>query len=592
MFSRGADFGECRPGKEGEMTVSPGEQEDIRRMDRDGVPRSRIARELGGQREHRRQVRGHAGHVARAPAGPEEGPPCCCFSPCPTWPCACRTPLDSPSIATAFPRRAGKEKCPHLLGTGIVWGCHKGDTSDGLPYEKRADGKGEAVCIAEEVPFGLPKGWAWARIASIANEPMYGTSRKSEAAGKMPVLRMGNITRVGTINYDDLAYTSFDSDIKQYALQAGDVIFNRTNSQEWVGKVAYYEGSIPAIYAGYLVRFRTIEIDSHYVTQAMCSPYERDWCNRVKTDGVNQSNINVKKLKAFLLPVPPLAEQRRIVAALDRCLSLVDTVERDGGELEALFRRLRSKVLDLAIRGELTEHDPADEPAVELLARIHDEKLAMVGRGELKPKDVKGDTVIFTGSDGLRYEKRADGRGEPVCIEDEIPFDIPETWAWARLESLCLPQEKRTPSEGSFNYIDIGNIDNQRHVISGPNRVEKQDAPSRAARAVEGTSTVFSMVRPYLRNIAFVGERYRDSIASTGFYVITPVGLTTNPRWLNYLMLSDYAVNTINSHMKGDNSPSVRKEDMNSLLLPVPPLSEQSRITNHIDEISRFITNL
>jgi hypothetical protein len=120
-------------------------------------------------------------------------------------------------------RRAAKEKCPHLLGTGIVWACHKA-FSDGLPYEKRADGKGEPVCIAEEVPFELPKGWAWARIASIANEPMYGTSRKSEAAGKMPVLRMGNITRVGTINYDDLAYTSFDSDVQKFALQAGDVV--------------------------------------------------------------------------------------------------------------------------------------------------------------------------------------------------------------------------------------------------------------------------------------------------------------------------------------------------------------------------------
>ena len=463
-------------------------------------------------------------------------------------------------------------------------------SSDGLPYEKRADGRGEATCIAEEVPFGLPEGWAWARIQTISRTVTDGDHQAPpQVADGIPFLVISNIAS-GTLDFSATRHVPieyFDQIADDRKPVRGDLLVSVTGSYGipvvvdtdshfcFQRHIALIKPLIPVCYL------------RAYVGSTTCSGWFDD-----KATGTAQKTVSLRVLRATLLPVPPLAEQRRIIAELDRCLSLVDTVERDGGELEALFRRLRSKVLDLAIRGELAERDPGDEPAVELLARIHDEKLAMVGRGELKRRDVAGDTVIFTGSDGLRYEKRADGRGEPVCIEDEIPFDIPETWAWARLESLCLPQVKRTPSERSFNYIDIGNIDNQRHVISGPNRVETQDAPSRAARAVEGTSTVFSMVRPYLRNIAFVGERYHDSIASTGFYVITPVGLTTNPRWLNYLMLSDYAVNTINSHMKGDNSPSVRKEDMNSLLLPVPPLSEQSRITNRIDEISRFITNL
>ena len=114
---------------------------------------------------------------------------------------------------------------------------------------------------------------------------------------------MGNITRVGTIDYSDLVYTSDANDIAKYDLHPGDLIFNRTNSREWVGKVAYYDGSIPAIYAGYLIRFRAILINPKFINYAMCTQYERNWCASVKTDGVNQSNINARKLKSFLIPI-------------------------------------------------------------------------------------------------------------------------------------------------------------------------------------------------------------------------------------------------------------------------------------------------
>lgn len=460
--------------------------------------------------------------------------------------------------------------------------------SDGLPYEKRADGEGKAKCIESEIPFELPEGWGWARVASISDEPSYGTSKKSDIEGTVPVLRMGNITRAGTIDYSNLVYTSDADDIAKYDLHPGDLIFNRTNSREWVGKVAYYDGSIPAIYAGYLIRFRAILINPKYINYAMCTQYERNWCASVKTDGVNQSNINARKLKSFLIPVPPLAEQLRIVDALDKYLALVDGIERDRADLDGLLAQLKSKVLDLAVRGELVEHDPGDEPASELLSRIREEKLAMVGRGELKPKDVKNDTVIFTGSDGLRYEKPADGKAEAKCIEGEIPFEIPEGWSWARLSTLCLPQERRLPSGERFNYIDIGSIDNSRNLICS-NEIDTANAPSRASRCVHAGSIVFSMVRPYLRNIAQVPVSMKDSVASTGFYVATKACNVLDEYFLFQLLLSDYAVNSINLHMKGDNSPSVRKEDMDALLLPIPPLDEQRRIVKRAKEVFNLL---
>ena len=307
--------------------------------------------------------------------------------------------------------------------------------------------------------------------------------------------------------------------------------------------------------------------------------------NSVSTRGsAGQVNISVNQSREMFVAIPPLAEQVRIVGALGKYLALVDGIERDRAELDSLFVQLKSKVLDLAVRGELTERDPEDEPASELLARIREEKLAMVGRGELKPKDVEGDTVIFTGSDGLRYEKPAGEKGETKCIEGEIPFEIPKGWGWARLKTLCLPQEKRLPSGERFNYIDISSIDNSKNIICA-NEVDTVDAPSRASRCVHDGSVVFSMVRPYLRNIAQVPASLKNSVASTGFYVASRASDALDDHLLFQMMLSDYAVNSINTHMKGDNSPSVRKEDMDALLLPIPPHIEQRRIANRIEEV-------
>ncbi len=330
-------------------------------------------------------------------------------------------------------------------------------------------------------------------------------------------------------------------------------------------------------------------LDSNTETQLR---YVESYINSINLEpyltGTAQPKLNQDRMNTILLPVPPLGEQRRIVAALDKYLALVDGIERDRTDLDGLLAQLKSKVLDLAVRGELVEHDPGDEPSSELLSRIHEEKLAMVGRGELKPKDAKVDTVIFTGSDGLRYEKPADGKGKAKCIEVEIPFEIPEGWSWARLSTLCLPQEKRLPSGEKFNYIDIGSIDNSRNLICA-NEIDTVNAPSRASRCVHAGSIVFSMVRPYLRNIAQVPVSMKDSVASTGFYVATKACNELDERFLFQLLLSDYTVNSTNLHMKGDNSPSVRKEDMDALLLPVPPLAEQRRIVERVKEVFNLL---
>ena len=150
-------------------------------------------------------------------------------------------------------------------------------------------------------PYLLPNGWKWCKLEDLVCELKYGTSEKSSSVGKIAVLRMGNITNWGTIDYSGLVYSSNDEDIKQYSLKKNDLLFNRTNSSEWVGKTAVYKEERPAIYAGYLIRVRPILISSDYLNYVMNSSYYRNWCYNVKTDAVNQSNINAQKLSQLMI---------------------------------------------------------------------------------------------------------------------------------------------------------------------------------------------------------------------------------------------------------------------------------------------------
>lgn len=181
--------------------------------------------------------------------------------------------------------------------------------------------------IAEdEKPFDIPESWKWACIGGVCTNIQYGSSQKSCATGKTIVLRMGNIQN-GKVVYDKLAYTSNDEEIAKYPLQIDDLLFNRTNSKELVGKTAIYKGKYPAIYAGYLVRVTPMLLNGDYLNYVMQTQYYWAYCQSVRSDAIGQSNINAEKLKRFVFPLPPLAEQKRIVARLEELLPLCERLK-------------------------------------------------------------------------------------------------------------------------------------------------------------------------------------------------------------------------------------------------------------------------
>ena len=403
-------------------------------------------------------------------------------------------------------------------------------------------------------PYLLPKGWEWCRLEDIVCELKYGTSEKSSSVGKIAVLRMGNITNVGTIDYSNLVYSSNDEDIKQYSLEKDDLLFNRTNSCEWVGKTAIYKEEQPAIYAGYLIRIRPLLIFPDYLNTVMNSGYYRDWCYDVKTDAVNQSNINAQKLSQLMIPIPPLREQGRIVAEIDKWISLIDIVKNGKGDLQTVIKQAKNKILDLAIHGKLVPQDPNDEPAIELLKRINPD---------------------FTPCDNEHSEK--------------FPYEIPKSWVWCGHNSILDISGGAQPSKNYFetkpkpNYIRLYQIrdygESPVPVYIPINLASKQTKKGDILLARYGGSLgkVFHAEQgAYNVAMAKVIFKYENLIYKEFAY---------------YYYLSDLYQGKL-KEISRTAQAGFNSTDFNDMYFPLSPFAEQQRIVQKIEELFSVLDNI
>ena len=250
-------------------------------------------------------------------------------------------------------------------------------------------------------------------------------------------------------------------------------------------------------------------------------------------------------------------------------------------------QQLKNSILQMAVQGKLVPQDPNDEPASVLLARIRKEKEELIKAGKIKKE--KNPSYIFRGADNLPYEKV--GKNEPVCIADEVPFDIPESWEWVRLSKIVYSRGQMTPAD-DFCYIDIGSIDNKNQKLSDEeNIITANKAPSRARKIVAIGDILYSTVRPYLHNMCVVDRSFsHQPIASTGFAALTCHTGFYNEFLFYYLMSPDfdaYANDTDNA--KGIAYPAINDNKLYRALIPVPPESEQKRIVEKIKEALPYV---
>ena len=237
-------------------------------------------------------------------------------------------------------------------------------------------------------------GWIEGKLGEFIKKPSYGTSSKSNKEGLIPVLRMGNL-QGGKLDWTDLVYTSDTIEIEKYKLEYNDVLFNRTNSPELVGKTAIYKSEQPAIYAGYLIRVQCLpDLNPDYLNYHLNSILGRQYCYSVKSDGVSQSNINAQKLIAYPITVPPLPEQHEIVRRVEQLFAYADTIEKQVNNALARVNNLTQSILAKAFRGELTAQWRADNPelisgensAAALLEKIKAERAASGGKKASRKK--------------------------------------------------------------------------------------------------------------------------------------------------------------------------------------------------------------
>jgi len=246
-------------------------------------------------------------------------------------------------------------------------------------------------------------------------------------------------------------------------------------------------------------------------------------------------------------------------------------------------QQLKNSILQMAVQGKLVPQDPNDEPASVLLERIRAEKEQLIKQKKIKKE--KNPSYIFRGADNIPYEKI--GNSEPVNIANEVPFEIPDSWEWARLGQLVFNRGQCTPQE-EFCYIDIGSINNKQQCLNSEETVLSADkAPSRARKLVALGDILYSTVRPYLHNMCMIDRNFsRIPIASTGFAVMTCHGDLYNKYLFYYLMSPDfdaYANDTDNA--KGVAYPAINDDRLYRALIPIPPAMEQYRIVAEIESL-------
>ena len=459
--------------------------------------------------------------------------------------------------------KEGKLKAKDIKNDTIIF-----KSEDNLHYEKFQDGT--VKCIEDEIPFEVPEGWEWSRFSSVT------INRDSE---RKPISLKDRTDIEKTYDYygasgaiDKVSGYLFDERLLLIGEDGANLITRSkpiaffATGKYWVNNHAHCIDSTDKQYLDFICLYiNSINLEK-FIT------------------GAAQPKMNQDNMNSILVPFPPLNEQRSIVKFIVQMDAIIGMIRNNGNELAQLITDAKSQILDLAIRGKLVPQDPDDEPASVLLERLRAEKEELIKQGKIK-RDKK-ESIIFKGDDNSYYEKIGNNM---VCIDKEIPFNLPDAWIWCRGYSCFSGMDAKKPSGEYFDYIDIDSIDNKAHKINKPKHLAVKNAPSRASRAVKTGSVLFSFVRPYLENIAYINEANRNCIASTGFYVCNSNGVLYPP-FMYFLMISDYVIQGLNQFMKGDNSPSISKDNIENWWYPIPPLNEQREISKKIENLIKLIS--
>jgi len=455
-----------------------------------------------------------------------------------------------------------------------------------LPYEKI--GKNEPVCIADDVPFEIPESWEWVRWGTLSESIQYGYNAPAQENGRIKMVRISDI-QDNSVMWETVPYCDIkEGEIDAYLLKPNDILFARTGGT--VGK-SYLVQEVPeeAIYAGYLIRTRySNQLCPQYLKYFMES--ELYWSQlREGTIATAQPNCNGKTLGNMLVPIPPSHEQIRIVEKLNAVMAHVieyGTIDSRSKHLNNIFpERLKKSILQEAVQGKLVPQDPNDEPAAVLLERIRAEKQKLIAEGKIKKN--KHESIIFR-RDNSHYEKL---NGIERCIDDEIPFEIPENWSWTRLRTLTSKiGAGSTPTGGRAIYQPTGvkfirsqNVYNDGLVLNDVAYISEEINQRKSGSIVKPKDILLNITGGSIGRSALVPDDF--DIGNVNQHVMIIRLLTPSIRyWVHAVLISEYIQNMIMSVQVGVSREGLSASKLMDFLIPLPSERESYRIINEYNK--------
>ena len=467
-------------------------------------------------------------------------------------------------------KKIKREKNPSVIFKG----------ADNTPYEKIGD---EVRSLADEVPFDIPDSWEWVRLIDVCEYIQRGKSPKYSPIKKYPVVaqKCNQWSGFSIEKAQFIEPNSLSSYGPERLLQDNDLMWNSTGLGT-LGRMAIYKTTANpyelAVADSHVTVIRPLKqfVLPEYLYYYFANPSVQSVIEDQADGTTKQKELATATIKAYLTPIPPLDEQRRILAKLSEVLPVVKNYgvvyDETTAMQEAFPESLKKSILQEAVQGKLVPQDPSDEPAEALLERIRAEKQRLIKEGKIK-KD-KHESVIFR-RDNSHYEKLD---GVERCIDDEPPFEIPENWCWVRFgtalvnrdaERIPLSVSQREKLDKKYDYYGASGVIDKvdRYLFDKPLLLVGEDGANLLLRS---------------KPIAFIasGQYWVNNHA----HVIDAVAGVD----LRYIALFINATN-LAPYVTGTAQPKMNQEKLNSILVPLPPTNEQRRIVSAFEGIAAII---
>ena len=459
-----------------------------------------------------------------------------------------------------------KEKNPSYIFRG----------ADNLPYEKV--GKNEPVCIADEVPFEIPESWEWVRLGEFFQHNTGKALNSSNRSGELLTYITTSNLYWNRFEIDNLREMYFsETEIPKCTATKGDLLVCEGGD---IGRAAIWPYDTDIRIQNHIHRLRAYsEVCVEYY---LCIFFLYKHAGWIGGKGIGIQGLSSNALHSLLFPLPPLQEQRRIVTKIKETapfLEKYEQIEQHLNDLNVMFpEMLKKSILQEAIQGKLVPQDPSDKPASDLLERIRAEKEWMIKEGKIK-RD-KHESVIYR-RDNSHYEKLD---GIESCIDDEIPFEIPETWEWCRLKTVGITQTGNTPSKahpeyigGEIPFITPGDI--QNGTVFYDNQALSMEGKM-VARICPKGSILQVCIGGSIGKAAIINKKvcFNQQINS-----ISPIIIYSE--YIYTIMQSPYFLKNIKKQAGGTATPIINRGIWDYLLIPIAPISEQNRIVEKQREL-------